>query len=95
MAIVETDSVIHRTQNYMDTDLDDEIILLHVGSGHIYGIADTAKQIWGQLLEPIKFGKLISDLVEQFEIDRKTCVIEVSQFLLEMEKQGLVDIKKS
>lgn len=89
---IRADSVIQRTKNHLDTQLDDEVILMQIESGQIYGMAETAEVIWGQLSEPATFGQLIDHLVEQFDVDRGTCITEVSQFLFDLEKQKFVEI---
>ncbi|MGE0055193.1 MAG: PqqD family protein [Hyphomicrobium sp.] len=92
MAEIDTDSVIKRKEGYLETELDDEIIIMHINSGHIIGFADTAKEIWSQLSEPISFGKIVDQLVGEFDVDRDTCIAEVRRFLASLENEDMVEI---
>ena len=92
MTTISAHSLLRRTENHLETELDGEAVLMHIGSGDLYGFADTAKEIWEQLSAPMSFGNLIDHLIEQFEVDRDTCITEVSQFLFELEKQDIIEI---
>lgn len=88
-------SVIQRQENYVETELDDEIIVMHVCSGNLIGFADSAKAIWAQISKPILFGEIIDRLLEQFDIERDACVAEVGPFLTALEEEGLIKITHS
>lgn len=93
MPTLDADSVIRRTQKHLETQLDDEIIMMHLESGIIYTMVDTANEIWEQLREPVSFGKLIDHVIERFKVDRETCVREVGEFILELKKLDIVEIE--
>jgi hypothetical protein len=87
--------VIVRTNNSLETELDDETIVMNIASGTIYGLADSAKDIWRQLSEPASFGRLVDDMVARFEVPAALCGKEVSAFLLSLQREGMVEIRKS
>jgi DNA-directed RNA polymerase delta subunit len=90
--MIDDRSVLKRGTKYLDTELDDEVILMQVESGQIFGMAETAQEIWTRLSEPVTFGKLLDDLVEHFDVDRATCAAEVSRFLVELQNQEFIEI---
>lgn len=92
MATIVAHSKIQRKPTYLETELDDEIIILQRETGLISSMADTGREIWARLSEPVRFGDLIDDLVDEFDVERDTCVAEVSRFLAELEKQDFIDI---
>jgi len=86
------DTVIRRKDNHVTTELDDELILMQVGSGQFYSMDDTARDIWQRLAGPITFEQLIEQLLEHYDLDRQTCVKEVSEFLRVLENSDLIQI---
>ena len=95
MTTITADSVIQRTREHLDAALDDELIVMHIPSGQIYGMAYTATEIWNSLAEPVVFGKLIDQLVGRYDIDPASCAKDVSRFLLALQKQDLAEITPS
>lgn len=93
MTTVGMDSIIVRKENHLETPLDDEVILMHAESGVIYGLADTARDIWVALREPISFGALLDRLVEAFDVTREVCGAEVGDFLARLERAGMIEIR--
>jgi hypothetical protein len=91
--VIGPKSTIRRKESYVDTELDEEVILMHVSSGQIFGMDETARQIWKLLAEPITFGHLVDALLEKFEIERGTCEKDVSAFLGDLQNRGLIDIE--
>ena len=59
MKKIDSNSIIKRTENHLNTDLDDELIAMNIDTGQIYSMADTAKDIWTELSTPITFKSLI------------------------------------
>jgi PqqD family protein of HPr-rel-A system len=92
VVVIGPNNTIRRKETYVDTELDDEIILMHVSSGQIFGMDEAAREIWKLLVEPITFAKLIETLLQQFEIDQATCEKDVLAFLAELENRGLIKI---
>ena len=48
---------ISRSEAYLDTQLDDESIVMQIESGNIYGMGETAKTIWDIIAQPISFSR--------------------------------------
>ncbi len=92
MVGIEPHSKIQRKSTYLETELDDETIVMQIKTGRISSMAETGRAIWIRLSEPICFGDLIDDLVDEFEVERDTCATEVGGFLIELEKHGFVEI---
>ncbi len=83
---------ISRSESYLDTQLDDESIVMQIESGNIYGMGETAKTIWDIIAQPISFSSIVENLMVEYKVGREKCESEASKFFLEMEKFGLVVI---
>ena len=91
--MIDRSDVIRRAQKHLETQLDDETIMMHLDSGLIYAMADTANEIWARLREPVAFGTLIEHMTERFDVDQETCVRQVADFIGELEKLNVVVIE--
>ncbi len=85
-------STIRLTEQHLETPLEGETIVMHVKSGMIYAVADTANAIWSRLSRPITFEALIDAMIEQFSVDRETCIRDVTAFLHELEGLEIIEI---
>lgn len=93
MERIGVDDLIVRKADYIETELDDETIVMNVASGEILGLTDTAKDIWAAVNEPVTFGALVARLTAAFAVSPELCSKEVSAFLAELEKAGIVEIR--
>ena len=93
MAKISEDNFIQRTSNFLDTQLDDEIIMLQMETGKIFAVSDSAKFIWQQLVEPVTIKNLIEQLIEIYDIETGRCRDEVICYIDELMKQGFVCVK--
>lgn len=92
MVTITVDSKIQRKPTCLETELDDETIIMQLKTGQISSMAGTGREIWTRLSEPICFGDLIDYLVGEFDVERDTCVADVTRFLSELEGRDLIEI---
>ena len=85
--------VIRRHAEFMEAEVDGELVALHVDKGTCYGFNATATRIWNLLAEPKTLAELHEALMAEFEVDRATCEREVEPLLRDLEADGLVAIE--
>ncbi len=91
---LDVTSKIQRSPDVLITELDNEIVVLHVSSGQIIGMSDTSRRIWDALEHPSSLDDLTDQLVEEYDIDREICLSETTAFvasLLAADFAALVD----
>lgn len=86
-------TVVSRTRELYEAELDGDLLALCVESGWCYGFNPTAAAIWRALAEPVAVATLIDAIVAEFAIDRVTCLAETSIALGELERDGLVRLQ--
>jgi hypothetical protein len=79
-----------RAENLVATDLEDEIAILDIASGHFLLLNASAARVWRLLELPQTFGALCQKLQEQFDVSADQCRADVSAFLDEMREKGVV-----
>ncbi|MHB8634684.1 MAG: PqqD family peptide modification chaperone [Thermoplasmatota archaeon] len=82
-----------RVADALHSDLGDETVLLHMGSGTYYGVEGVGGRIWQALSEPRSEEELVKAIMAEFEVDEPTCRRDVKAFLADLQSEGLVEAK--
>lgn len=89
------DAKIIRTENHTATELDNEFIVMSMGTGQILSLAETAGEIWGLLEQEQTYGSIIDYLMTEFEVSQETCEADLSRFLQTLTDQDMVRIENA
>ena len=84
---------IERRGEMIETEVDGELVALHVDNGTCYGFNSTATRVWGMIQEPRLLSELTEALVRDYDVDTATCEAQLRELLDELAADGLVEIK--
>lgn len=82
--------VFKHTPGLMANELDGDTVVMSVESGAYYGIEGTGQAIWSLLAQPISVADLIERILERYQVDRALCEKQVLDYLVTLEKEGLI-----
>lgn len=84
---------IKRRDTIIAQNLDNDIVMANIDSGHYFGVDKTSKRIW-ELIEPqTTCCQTICDvLCTEYNVDRATCEQDVLVFLQDLSKEGLIEL---
>lgn len=85
--------IVSRRTELIETEVDGELVALHVDKGTCYGFNGTATRIWGLIEQPRRFSELREELVREFDVDSETCGRQLTELLKELEADGLVELE--
>lgn len=85
--------IVSRRTELIETEVDGELVALHVDKGTCYGFNGTATRIWGLIEQPRRFSELREELVREFDVDAETCGRQLTELLKELEADGLVELE--
>jgi PqqD family protein of HPr-rel-A system len=91
--MMSDDMIVARREALLATEVDGEMVALHVEKGTCYGFNGTATRIWAMLEEPRRLSEIRDSLLEEFDVDPETCEREVRQLLQELEADGLIELR--
>ena len=74
----------------IETDVDDETIIVQLDNGQMYSVEGTARAIWRELDAGPTRDTLISALAEQFDMERAALEPDVDRFLHDARSAGIV-----
>lgn len=84
---------VERRGEMIETEVDGELVALHVDNGTCYGFNSTATRIWGMIEEPKLLSELTEALVRDYDVDTATCEAQLRELLDELAADGLVEIR--
>lgn len=86
---INEDTVFKRNDdNFLNTEVDGETVMMDTVSGTYWGMNTTTTLIWHMLETPLSFQQIISNLLKEFEVEEETCKKDTFQALA-----NLVQIK--
>lgn len=87
------DLLVTRRGEMIETEVDGELVALHIDNGTCYGFNGTATRIWAMIEQPKLFSELTEGLVSEFDVDVATCQAQLRELLDELAADGLVEIR--
>jgi hypothetical protein len=90
---VREDLIVERRGEMIETEVDGELVALHIDNGTCYGFNSTATRIWGLIEQPQRLSTLKEELLREFDIDSETCETQLRELLDELAADGLVEIR--
>lgn len=91
--MIGKDSIICRRDDIPTVDLDGEVAMMNPDKGKYYGFDSIASRVWEIITEPIEFGKIISVLQDEYNVDEQTCINDVRTLLDKLYDEDLIVVK--
>ncbi len=91
---VTDDPIVERRGGLIQTEVDGELVALHIENGSCYGFNLTATRIWALIEKPKRLSELERDLIAEFDVDPQTCREQLREILEELRSDGLLDIRQ-
>lgn len=86
------DYIISRRVELIETEVDGELVALHIDNGTCYGFNGTATRIWAMIEQPRRLSEVKERLQREFDVDPEVCDRQVAELLKELEADGLVEL---
>jgi PqqD family protein of HPr-rel-A system len=90
---VSQDLRVERRGEMIETEVDGELVALHIDNGTCYGFNSTATRIWTMIEQPKLLSELTEELMREFDVDAATCEAQLKELLDELAADGLVEIR--
>lgn len=76
-----SDVLYKRNESLIVATMNEETVMMDVLSGKYYSLGVTGGAIWNILEEPTSLEEIIEKLLQEFNVDKGVCSIQVQQFL--------------
>lgn len=80
---------------FVDSELDGELVFMNILDGEVYGLRDAALRTWKLIDEHgawTPMDGLVASLCEEFEVDAATCLKDVAVLLDDLSTVGLAEV---
>jgi hypothetical protein len=79
-----------QNKKVIQSKIGDEVVMLDMDSGFYFGLNSVASIIWGKLEKEVSFDEIISDLLNEYNIDKLTCENETKIFLDQLLTKNII-----
>ena len=86
--------IYQREKDTVSAYLDGDICIFDSKKYQYLNLNQTASFIWDLIEEPKTLSEIMNELDKFYDIEYKTCLIEVNNFLNEAIKKSLINVKK-
>lgn len=89
---ISSDTIIVRDESAATVDLDGNAVVLSLQVGSYFAFNEVGTNIWHMLVRPHRVREIFDELLLRHEVDETTLAADVSSFLEQLAKDGLVQI---
>lgn len=83
-------TVVACRDDFVEAEIDDEILALSIKQGTCYGMNLVASRIWNLLTKPIRICDLCAALLAVYRVDPEVCERQVLDLLEGLRAEGLI-----
>lgn len=92
-ATIERGVEVVRSGEPVDAEVDGAIVMMSLRRGKYYGLDAVGSRIWQLIDRPRRVSDLCAILGAEFEVDAERCEREVIEFLEELAREGLIEVR--
>lgn len=89
---IDLESTVEARSDLFTTTVSDDLVIFDPEQGTYFGSGLVGQEIWGIIAQPKSAKSVCDALLEEFDIDRKTCETQVLEFLSELNARGLIKV---
>jgi hypothetical protein len=71
-----------------------EVVMLSLRDGTYYGLDGVGVEIWRMLQAPVTISRIVTALVETYDVDADRCRSDVVTVIVTLVERGLVEIRE-
>ena len=85
-------TIVNRSDVLVAANLGDDVVMMDVDRGSYYGLENVAARIWSLVERPMSVRSICDRLLEQYEVPPDRCEEEVTAFIDELLREGILRI---
>lgn len=92
MLPLAANSHVIRSPDLIATEMDGDIVMMHVRSGQYFGISGVGPRLWALLEHPMTIEQMTDTIVSEYKVDEQTCRGDILIFVQALLDQGAAQI---
>lgn len=93
LAPIATSSFIVQRPSQVVAAIDEVTAIMGVEHGAYYLMDAVGSDIWARIEQPRRVSDVCDELVAEYDVDASTCEQHVLEFVAELQKRGLIEMK--
>jgi len=89
---IANETTITKTDDCVETVVDDELVLMNVVNGLFYSLKDTGRRAWELLAEKDSFGALVDAMCSEYDVADELCRTDLTKLLTDLDERTLVKL---
>lgn len=85
-------TVVVQSDNFIESNVDDEAILMHLDEGNFSSVRSTGLSIWKIIEKPKAVSQICEILRGEFDVDEAQCREQTIEFLRDLGERGLITV---
>ena len=95
MTALTLDSLITHHSDHVHTEVDGEVLMMHIMTGAYFNLDEVGSFIWRQISQPVTVRALCDAIQARYDVDRQTCEKDALLFIEDLLQDGLVTVLQS
>lgn len=87
---ISLSSIVGHSENQVAAEINGEVVMMSLEQGCYFGLDEVGTRIWSLLEQPKAVTDILEVLLEEYEIDSKTCEVGLCGFLGQLLDKGLI-----
>lgn len=87
----DSGAVYRRSAELMEAEINDELVALEPNKGTCFGFNAVATDVWRKLEQPLSFGELKNQLLDEYDVSEEECAQDLSALLDQMRNAQLIE----
>jgi hypothetical protein len=92
-ADITSNAIVDASEDIISTVLNDEAVLLDLETDTYYTVNAVGAEIWEQIQGPTQVGDLRTILTDEYDLSETQAQLDLEEFLLSLDREGLIEIK--
>ncbi len=89
---INSNSTIVKIDDLLETELENEVIIMHVKSGRYLDMKGVTADIWKRLKQPIQVSDLLESLMLEYDVSESVCEQDVLAVLAQMTEADIITV---
>lgn len=92
MTRIHLSSKISFSDQILFREMQGEAVLLNIETGIYFGLDAVGTAAWNIMQKQKEVGKIADSLLKDYDVDPKTCRDDLLKFIVNLEKNGLIQV---
>jgi len=91
---LSTDISVQRVPGFIEAEIDNEVVALHIDTGKCYGLNRVGSRVWSLIESSGKVSDICATLLTEYEVEPEACERQVLDLLEELRAEGMIAVSE-